>query len=172
MSDIEQRLAGLEERLRLIEDELAITRLVLSYGPLVDSGSADAVAAMWEPDGVYDVDELVMNGREEIAAMVRSGAHQSWISGGCAHVVGAPHVTVTGDDAVAVCYSLMIVNGVDGSGFTVRRATANHWRLHRGPGGWTVATRTNRVLDGRSESPELLASGFPHREERPADAAR
>lgn len=161
MTDIEQRLAGLEKRLRHVEDELAITRLILSYGPLVDSGGADAVAALWERDGVYDVDELVMNGRAEIAAMVRSDAHQGWISGGCAHVVGTPRVTVTGDEAVAVCYSLMILNGGPQGGFTVRRATANHWRLRRGPQGWLVTTRTNRVLDGRPESPKLLASGFP-----------
>ncbi len=163
MSDIEQRLAGLEERVRGVEDELAITRLILSYGPLVDSGSADAVAGLWERDGVYDVDELVMNGHGEIAAMVRSDAHQGWISGGCAHVVGAPHITVSGDEAVAVCYSLMIVNDGSPHGFTVRRATANHWRLRRGPRGWLVTTRTNRVLDGRPESPELLAAGFPGR---------
>ncbi|MCC5578023.1 nuclear transport factor 2 family protein [Microtetraspora sp. AC03309] len=160
MSDTEQRLARLEQRLGAIEDELAITRLILSYGPLVDSGSADAVAGLWEADGVYDVDELLMNGRDEITAMVLSKAHQRWISGGCAHFVGAPHVTVNGDDAVAVGYTLMIVRDAASGAFTLRRATANHWRLRRGADGWRVTTRTNRVLDGRPESPELLASTF------------
>jgi len=53
----------------------------------------------------------------------------------------------------------MIVNTPDG--FTVRRATANHWELRRTPSGWRAARRTNRVLDGREESPDLLASHFP-----------
>lgn len=159
--DTEARLARLEERLGELEDERSVTRLIASYGPLVDAGEADAVAALWEPDGVYDVDELVMTGQAEITAMVHSTNHQGWIAGGCAHVVGPPHVTVTGDDAVAVCHSLMVVQ-TEGR-FVVRRATANHWRLRRGPEGWRVTVRTNRVLDGRPESPALLADGVAAR---------
>lgn len=158
----EERIARLERRLARLEDEAAITALILSYGPLVDSGSADAVAGLWEPDGVYDVDELLMTGQDEVAAMVRSPAHRRWIRDGCAHVVGAPLVRLQGEDAdeaVAVCYSLMVVRDPDTAAFTVRRATANHWRLRRGAEGWRVTVRTNRVLDGRSESPALLASG-------------
>lgn len=159
MSDIENRLAALETRLRLLEDEKAITRLILSYGPLVDSGCAAEVAALWAEDGVYDVDEIFMTGRPEIEAMVRSAPHQRWIAGGCAHVVGPPHVTVTGDTATAVGYTMMVVKQPEG--FVLRRATANHWTLHRTGSGWTVTNRTNRVLDGRKESPDLLASHFP-----------
>ncbi|NEA26628.1 nuclear transport factor 2 family protein [Actinomadura bangladeshensis] len=155
---VESRLAALEERLRALEDEREITRLILSYGPLVDSGCAAEVAALWEPGGVYDVDEIMMTGRPEIEAMVRSADHQRWIAGGCAHVVGPPHVTLDGDEATAVGYTLMIVNR---DGFTLRRATANHWRLRRTEEGWRAVNRTNRVLDGREESPDLLASHFP-----------
>jgi hypothetical protein len=160
LTEADQRLALLERRLSRLEDEAAITSLILSYGPLVDSGRAEAVAALWEPDGVYDVDELLMTGRAEIAAMVRSGNHQRWIGVGCAHVVSAPRVTLHGDEAVAVGHSLMVVRDPETGQFRVRRATANHWRLRRGPEGWRVAVRTNRVLDGRSESPELLAAGM------------
>lgn len=152
-------LAALEARLQRLEDEAAIARLVASYGPMVDAGSAPEVADLWEPDGVYDVDELVMNGRDEIVAMVQSPNHQRWIAGGCAHFVGPPVVTVTGDEALAVCHSLMIVNQ-DGQ-FVVRRATANHWRLRRNGDSWQVTVRTNRVLDGRPEAPALFS-------ERPA----
>ncbi|WP_306316932.1 MULTISPECIES: nuclear transport factor 2 family protein [unclassified Streptomyces] len=155
----DQRLEYLERRLSRLEDEAAITSLILSYGPLVDSGQAEAVAALWEEDGVYDVDELLMTGRTEIEAMVRSPNHQRWIGRGCAHVVGAPRVRVDGDEAVAVCYTTMIVRDPEADAFVLRRATANHWRLRRGPDGWRVTVRTNRVLDGRAESPELLASG-------------
>jgi hypothetical protein len=162
VTDIEQRLAGLERQLRQLQDERDVARVIAAYGPLVDSGRAESVAALWEPDGVYDVDELFMAGREQISAMVRSPRHRQWIDGGCAHVVGPPHVTVDGDEAHAVCYSLMVVHQ-DGS-FTLRRATANHWRLRRSAGGWQVTVRTSRVLDGRPESAELLGTI----EERPA----
>ncbi|MGW8885419.1 nuclear transport factor 2 family protein [Streptomyces sp. NPDC055749] len=128
-----------------------------AYGPLVDGGDADGVAALWAPDGVYDIDEIVLAGREQIREMVRSPAHQGWIRRGCAHLVGPPHITVGGDEAVAVCHSLMVVH--EEGRYVVRRATANHWRLRRTPSGWQVTTRTNRILDGRPESPALLAGG-------------
>ncbi|MFF3494500.1 nuclear transport factor 2 family protein [Streptomyces sp. NPDC002795] len=150
-------MAALEARLRRLEDERDIARLMASYGPLVDSGAADEVAELWEPDGVYDIDELYLGDRSEIRSMVRSAAHQGWIRGGCAHVVGPAHVTVDGDTAVAVAHSLMVVH--DDGQYVVRRATANHWQLRRSPDGWRVTTRTNRVLDGRPESPALLRSG-------------
>lgn len=153
----EDRLAALEARLRQLEDERDIARLMASYGPLVDSGAADEVAALWEPDGVYDIDEIHLAGQEQIRAMVRSGAHQGWIRAGCAHLVGPPHVTVDGDEAVAVCHSLMVV--YEEGRYVVRRATANHWHLRRTGNGWRVVTRTNRILDGRPESPRLLNDG-------------
>lgn len=153
----EDRLAALEARLGRLEDERDIARAMASYGPLVDSGEADGVAALWAPDGVYDIDELFLAGREQIREMVRSPAHQGWIRQGCAHVVGPPHITVEGDEAIAVCHSLMVVN--EAGRYIVRRATANHWRLRRTESGWQVVTRTNRILDGRPDSPELLARG-------------
>lgn len=165
MSDVTEssRLEMLEERLNRVEDELAITRLIASYGPFVDGGDADAVAGMWTEDGVYDVDEGHMAGRSQLAAMVRSRAHQGWIAGGCAHFLGPAHVTLHGDTAVAVCHSLMVVNnggefGQDAA-FGVRRATAHHFELVRTGEGWRVARRTSRVLDGRPEAPALLVRG-------------
>jgi hypothetical protein len=89
--------------------------------------------------------------------MVLSRAHQSWIERGCAHFVGPARVTVEGDTAIAVCHSLMVVR--EDERFVVRRATANHWALVRTQDGWRVSRRTNRVLDGRPESPVLLAAG-------------
>ena len=156
MSETDQRLRLLEARLQTLEDERNITRLILSYGPLVDSGTAEEVADLWDRDGVYDVDRLRMEGPAEIAAMVRSSAHQRWIRGGCAHFQGPPHITVTGDRAVAASYSLMVVHEASSGGFQVHRGTANRWELHRSPHGWRITLRTSRVLDGRPGSPELL----------------
>lgn len=165
---LEERLVALESRLRDIEDEREIAHLISAYGPLVDAGCADEIADLWTEDGVYDVDEVYLAGREQLAAMVRSSGHQGWITGGCAHVVSPPHVTVTGDRAIAVCHSLMVVR-TEGR-FEVRRVTANHWELVRTGEGWRVAVRTNRILDGRTESPTLLAAGA--RAESAADALK
>lgn len=156
---LEQRVRTLEERLRELEDEAEIRRLIASYGPRADSGDAQGAAGLWEADGVYDVDELLMEGQTAIAAMVASRGHQGWIEGGCAHVLSPAHVRVKGDEAVAICHSLMVVRE-DGR-FVVRRATANHWTLRRdGVGVWRVRRRTSRVLDGRPEAPALFRSGL------------
>ena len=102
---VEERLAVLEQRLRRAEDELAIARLVASYGPLADAGDADAVAGLWAEDGEYDVDGWHMRSRADIAEMVRSPAHQGLISGGSAHFLGPVHIDVAGDEAVVAAFA-------------------------------------------------------------------
>ncbi|HWU32375.1 MAG TPA: nuclear transport factor 2 family protein [Marmoricola sp.] len=157
------RVAALEARLQRLEDERDITQLIAAYGPLVDAGDAEAVSDLWETDGIYDIDEVYMEGRDQLTAMVNSSGHQQFIKDGCAHFLGPAKVTVSGDSAIAVCHSLMVVRQ-DGQ-FVVRRATAHHWELRRSGAGWRTTTRTSRVLDGRLESPELLrrgAHGLPH----------
>lgn len=152
----DDRLAALEARLTRLEDERDITRLVAAYGPLVDSGSAPETADLWSSQGVYDVDAAYLDGQEQIAEMVRSGAHQGLIHNGCAHLLGPPHITLEGDEATAVCHSLLLIR-VE-SRYIVKRATANYWNLHRTERGWRVATRTSRLLDGSPESRALLAA--------------
>jgi ketosteroid isomerase-like protein len=154
---VEQRLASFEQRLQRLEDELAITRLVASYGPLVDAGEAGAVAALWAEDGTYDVEGWLMTSRADVHAMVLSDGHQGLIEGGCSHFLGPAHVTIDGDDAVAVCESILVRHR-DG-GFSVRRAGANHFRLRRETDGWRITARMTRALDGSAEARDLLAKG-------------
>jgi uncharacterized protein (TIGR02246 family) len=154
-TDLAARLARLEQRLALVEDKLAITELMTTYGPAVDSGSAEAVARLWTEDGVYDVDTGVMRGHAEIIAMVRSAAHQRWIGDGCGHVLEPGHLLVDGDTAVATCKSQLITH--DDGHFTVRRVTATRWHLRKIDGVWKVTLRIGRLLDGRPEARALLA---------------
>lgn len=159
MTDAETRLDALERRVQHLEDHLAILQVLHGYGLAVDSGQSEAVADAWTPEGVYDVDVTAMHGHEQLAAMVRSRAHQSWIHGGCGHVLSAPQVRVDGDAAVATCYSQLVSYDPDGDEFRVSRLSANRWELARTEAGWKVTTRTNRLLDGRAEARDLLASG-------------
>lgn len=154
---IEERLARLEARVQGLEDELAITRLVASYGPLVDAGEAEAVAGLWTEDGGYDVEGWQMTSREDIRAMVESEGHQGLIGGGCSHFLGPAHVSVSGDEAVAVCESILVRHR-DGA-YSVRRAGANHFHLRRGPDGWRIRHRTTRALDGSAQARDLLGKG-------------
>lgn len=157
----DDRLAQLEARLQRIEDERAIERIIASYGPLVDAGEADAAAALWAVDGVYDVEGWPMRSRADVAAMVSSDAHRGLIERGCTHFLGPAVATVDGDDAVAVCESLVVTRRDDG--YTVWRAAANHFLLNRIDGRWQITNRTTRTLDGRAEARMLLSGGIAGR---------
>ncbi|MCZ4076623.1 nuclear transport factor 2 family protein [Rhodococcus sp. H36-A4] len=157
MTDTDQLLQNLLDRVEALEDTLAITKLLATYGPAVDSGSAEAVARLWTEDGVYDVDTGVLTGQAEISAMVRSRAHQGYIHGGCAHLLEPGHVQLDGLQAVVTCKSQLILH--DGDAYRVARITANRWELSKIEGQWKVTRRTNRLLDGRAEARELLARG-------------
>lgn len=154
MSDIDD----LSARLRRLEDERDIARLIASYGPAVDAGDPDAAAGLWASDGSYDVDGRRMEGRAAVHAMVSSPAHQKLVAAGCCHFLGPCVVTVAGDSAVAVCESLVLVR--DGEGYRVWRCAANHFALTRVDGRWRIGARTTRVLDGGPEAHDLLARGL------------
>lgn len=151
------RLVEIEQRLQRIEDERAIERMLAAYGPLVDAGDADEAAALWAVDGGYDVEGWSMRSRADVAAMVRSEAHQGLIGRGSAHFLGPAVVSVDGDDAVAVCESALLVHR-DGR-FLVGRAGANHFRLRRIDGRWQIIARTTRTLDGNAQARQLLSDG-------------
>ena len=150
-------LAELRERLQAIEDERAVERLIASYGPLVDAGEADATAQLWALDGTYHVEGWHMHSRDDVAAMVRSDAHQGLINHGCSHFLGPAVVTIDGDDAVAVCESVLLLrrNGA----YIAARAGANHFRLRRIDGRWQIVARTTHALDGSDEPRALLSDG-------------
>lgn len=151
-------LADVLDRLRRLEDERDIRRLIASYGPAVDAGDANAAAGLWATDGVYDVDGWRMQSRADVHSMVSSRAHQKLVATGCSHFLGPCVVTVDDNEAVAVCESLVLVR--DGDGYRVWRATAHHFVLSRNDGQWQITTRTSRVLDGNPDAHTLLTKGL------------
>ena len=160
----EERLQALELRLQRIEDERAIERLIASYGPRVDAGDAEPTAELWASEGSYDVENWMMQGRNAIAAMVRSPQHRGLIERGCAHFLGPAVVSVDGDDAVAVCESTLLLK--DGAKYRVERAGANYFHLRRAaqaPGGWQIVNRVTRQLDGTDLARSLLIDGLEGR---------
>ncbi len=153
------RLAALEARLAALEDEAAITRLIATYGPAVDSLTNAPLADLWTEDAVYDTGAQVFVGREAIAALTGVETHRAFVEKGCAHVLSLPLITVDGDRAVAINHSRVYVR--EGEGWIVARASANCWDLVRTPAGWRVARRVNRLLNGSAEARALLVPGMP-----------
>lgn len=156
---IEDRVAALEARLRTAEDHLEILNLVNSYGPLVDSGSGAEAADLWIDGGGYNYalpggGTTRLEAPEPLAGMYGSPGHMGLVTAGCAHLTATPKVTVDGDAAQALAYSLVIVR--EGEGWIVWRAAVNHWVFARTRQGWRIAERFNRTLDGSEISHEIM----------------
>jgi hypothetical protein len=148
----------LQRRLQRLEDEREISRLIASYGPSVDSGHADSAASLWAIDGTYDVEGWRMDSRDDVHAMVSSKSHQDLVANGCCHFLGPCVVTVTGEVAVALCESLVLLRRDDE--YVVWRAAANHFELNRMDGEWKIVVRTSRLLNGNPEAHALLRAGL------------
>jgi hypothetical protein len=151
------RLALLEERLALVEDQLAIQRLLATYGPLADGGLGKEAAALWTEDGVYDPSGVPRaEGQEALAAIYFSDNHQSFVQQGSMHMTAPVQISVDGDGAEAIGYSMLVLNA--GTKFTLLRASINRWKLARTEGRWRIVERVNRVLDGSEDARALLAA--------------
>jgi ketosteroid isomerase-like protein len=155
------RLASLEARVRVLEDELAIARTIVAYGFAVDSGDGSATGEMFTDDAVFDVDgDFVMRGRAAIEAMVLDDQGHQRLLPDCAHTIGPAVIRVDGDRATAVGYSRIYVrrNGeVD-----LFRLGCNRWQLVRSTDGWQIARRITRAV-GSAAAQAVLAEGLPLR---------
>ncbi|EQA99990.1 hypothetical protein FHS51_001155 [Sphingobium wenxiniae] len=157
MTSIEERLAALEQEVRLQRDHIEIRQLIASYGPLVDTSDrlerARNLAELWTEDGVYDIGGLgAYEGREAIAGAFET-RHFSQVPEGICHVMGLPYVTVAGDEAVALNYSCVFQHEGEDR-FFPWRISANRWDLVRRKARWMIRRRTNRLMTG---DPDALA---------------
>ncbi|PEQ12896.1 hypothetical protein B2G71_08625 [Novosphingobium sp. PC22D] len=156
---VEDRLDALEARCRRAEDHLAILNLLNSYGPLVDSATAEAAGALWVEGGGYnftkpDGQPARLAAPDEIAAMYHWQGHLDLVNTGCAHLTATPKITVDGDEAQALGYSFVVLR--EDERWFVWRAAVNHWTLRREGDAWRIVERFNRPLDGSEASHETM----------------
>jgi ketosteroid isomerase-like protein len=149
---------ALEARISRLEDQLAIHRLINSWGPAVDTGQAEAAAALFSDDAVLKSDMSHLIGPAAIEEMVHSEGQQALIRQGSAHIPAFPLVEIDGDSARALGYSRVYLHTE--SGYEVWRVSANYWEFRRTANGWRVSSRVNHVIDGGPEAQELLAGWF------------
>lgn len=161
MSDGEanNRLAALEARLQQVEDQLAIQRLVNSWGPAVDTGDGEAAASLFTDDAILESDLSYLVSPAAIRAMVHGEGHQALIADGSAHVPAFPLITINGDRASAVAYTRVYHHTPQG--YEVWRVSANYWEFRRTGEGWRVTKRSNHVIDGGQEAAEILRRALP-----------
>jgi SnoaL-like domain len=147
---------SVEERLRAMEDRLAIYQTICGYGYAVDGLNAQIVGQSYEPDGVYAVGDIgAFEGRERIAAITRDPGHLAYVKAGCAHMSSLPYVVVQGDRAIATCHTMVAMHGENG--FFIGRLSASRLELARQrDGGWQIVRRQNYLLDGNPAGSQLL----------------
>jgi uncharacterized protein (TIGR02246 family) len=139
VSDLEETVERLAARLQAVEDELAITRLLTSYGFAVDGDDPDACADIYTADAIVTIDHATaLKGRDQLRGIVTSDAHQA-ILPGCAHVMGPFTINVWGDIATAIGYATVYV--ADEAGRSVWRQSLSRWMLKRVAGAWKVEHR-------------------------------
>jgi hypothetical protein len=148
---------ALERRLQRLEDERAVQRVVIGYGPAADAGLAKRAGELWLEDGLYDWDAKgePHRGSDGVDRMLRGDVHQGLIRNGAAHLAMPPLVEVDGDRAVALTYSLVFVRR-EGR-YDLWRLSANRWDLERHDLEWRIRCRTNRQLDDSGGGRTLLA---------------
>ncbi|HEY7106399.1 MAG TPA: nuclear transport factor 2 family protein [Acidimicrobiia bacterium] len=155
---LQDRVAALEARVQLLEDRLAIQRLISSWGPAVDTGNSEAAASLFTEDCVLESDLSYLVTPAAISAMVRGEGHQALIHDGSAHVPTTAIVDVDGDTATATGYTRVYRHTPDG--YEVWRVSANTWDLRRTEDGWRVVRRTAQVIDDTGKANALLSRVF------------
>lgn len=150
----EERLSVLERRVAQLEDQLAIMKLIASYGPAVDGMDREGVASIWAEHGSYDFGGPPLEGRDRVAALIDLDTHRAYVGKGSSHMLTLPRIEIDGDVATVVNYSQVFIK--DGDSWRADRTSANRWDLIRAASGWQVLKRTNRLLDGSQAARDLL----------------
>jgi hypothetical protein len=142
----EAEIEALYARIQRLEDESAITKLILTYGPAADAGLASFAGGLWTEDGAYDwdADGEPHLGSGGVEAMLRSDGHQRLIAKGVAHFSGPPLIEIDGDHGTALNYSMVMRR--EGDRFFLWRVSAVRWDLEKSGTRWRVGRRTNRIL--------------------------
>jgi hypothetical protein len=153
----------LERRLQRVEDELAVRRAILSYGPAADAGLAEYAASVWLQDGTYDWDpgRAPLEGRAAVEAMLRGDAHRQLIETGVAHFAGPPLIDIVGDRATALTYSLVMRRDPEEQRSYLWRMSAAKWEFERAGETWRIRCRTHRLLDETGAGRELFQDSVP-----------
>lgn len=155
-----EQINALQNRVQVLEDRAAITQLIATYGPAVDSNRLQDAAALWAEDGEYAVAGFGQHqGRQALQDLLAAPHHQQLVADGCAHILSAPHIALQGVRAVAVNYSCVF--RWNGQSYSAERIAANRWELEKTAEGWQVKRRVNALLDGSAAAHAVLGLDAP-----------
>lgn len=176
-------LDALEKRVKRLEDEAEIRRLLSMYAFTADLGRAREYVELYTPDGRIDLGEgrfgapedgrKAFVGHEQIWEFITAFPHVEQ-QGYCQHhaLTGPLIMHIDGDDAVVEGYSLVIVVSDEETRRTrakrpvkpainISGANFNRWTLRRVDGRWRIKERVNREV-GDEKIHEVIIKSLRH----------
>ena len=105
-------------RLRQVEDQLAIQRILVEYSARLDARDYAGYASLFAREGTWQNGNTVRRGRAEIEAMLVGlfgTPPPGFVNREDYHLVSNPQVDVDGDRATARSRHLLLMRGPDGS---------------------------------------------------------
>lgn len=165
----DEKFTSIEDRLRAIEDRLAIYNLMAAHPYSADTGERSFIESIYAEDFVFDRGSSLdgANGRESMAAFAEQPSHRAAIAGGLAHFGNLPLVELHGDTADATSYIAFMTpddkgelrelpNHGTSTGFRIHRVVANRWSFARTGDRWAITSRTVLPMDGSGPALELI----------------
>ena len=160
--------SNLLARITAIEDRLAILNLLAGSAFSSDVASESYWTKMFATDAVFDrgAGRPQDTGLVAIHKIVNSADQREAIKYGMTHLAMLPHITLSGDSAVATGCLLIVMPDTAAShvilpgkgvypGFSIYQLTVNRWKLVRTTDGWKVIQRTVRPIIS-TDSREIL----------------
>lgn len=165
LRQLTSKVAAYDQRVAMLEDASAIGQLMVRYGLAADCGNDTLAMRCHTEHARYRIsapragregehDDLVLEGREAIGAMLRSDLHQSMLPN-TAHTIGPSTIEVNGSTAQAIGYSRLYLQ--EGEQPRLMRLAINQWGFEKVSGQWLIASRTSRLV-GEQAAQEILLS--------------
>ena len=160
--DLVARLAQLERRLELAEDDRAIRQLLARYGFNADTvGRGAAYVSLYTEDGAIDASNTQRwEGHAALMDFITNPQVHGRMVGRCMHALGNNLVTyIDGDSAVVEGYSIVLLREQDG--FHVFTCNANRWTLVKIDDAWYIRERVIRPPGSDEFTSVISTDGFP-----------
>ena len=155
--DLVARIAELEGRLQLVEDDRAIRELFARYGFNADMGRSEAFVSLYTEDGGIDIS--IDRRWEGHAGLMEFITSARGAVGRSMHALGNNLVThINSNNAVAEGYSIILMREEDG--VHVFSCSANRWTLEKIDGVWYIKERFIRSPGADGYDTVLSAEGY------------
>lgn len=140
--------SALEARVQLLEDQLAIQRVITDYSAYLDARDYDGYVSLFTEDGVWANGNTRREGRDEIRDMLTGlfgEVPEDYVNLSSFHQISNFEIDVDGDEAFAKSRFIFVMRG-EGGEPTNELSGQYHDRLVRTADGWKIAERVDHTL--------------------------